>query len=83
MRVIPHYFASNYSRIGHPVLDAVADDLAALFADTLEKSIPRNLAVLLLELDDDPDPSVKPHNGPKYNGPYRRHLSYGDRGRRR
>jgi CheY-like chemotaxis protein len=67
MRVIPHYLPGNYGRIGHPVLDALADDLAASFADTVEKPIPRNLAVLLLRLDDDPDPSVKQEadNGPK------------------
>ena len=85
MRVIPLYLPSSYGRIGHPVLDALADDLAASFADTVEKPIPRNLAVLLRKLDDDPEPSVKQEagNGPKkYNGPYRMHSSYRDRGRR-
>jgi hypothetical protein len=43
MQVIPLYLASTHRRIGHAVLDAVADELAASFGP-VEGAIPQNIA---------------------------------------
>jgi hypothetical protein len=50
MQVIPPDFATA-SRSGHPVLDAIANELEASLAEVVEEPIPRSLAQLLLQLD--------------------------------